>query len=136
MSAAAPAQTLQEAVDTAARAATGRRGSQTVQTRRCIAAMRWLGIPRSDFSATTSYNRRTGEYGSALCSPHSTAASQVIAEHAMELAEAGFTVHLIEGSAAFFGSGNRPSVHRLAKDGTHTHEFPKNRDEHGELIER
>ena len=107
MTASAPAQSLQEAVE-AARV----RGQQvgrgmTVQTRMCVAAMRHIGVPRSEFSASTSVDRKTGEYGSATVSPRSPEAYAKVIEHRFDLADAGFHVHITDSTgSAFFGCGH------------------------------
>src|SRR4051812_18927678 len=59
-----------------------RKRSHTVQTRRVAAALRAIGLKRSDFSARVTYERDGGGrvYGNAIGSPRTREAAQAIAD--------------------------------------------------------
>lgn len=117
MTASAPAQTLTEAVEAAQLEAQDTASRMTIQTRVCIAAMRYLGVKRSDYSAHTR-REPDGSYGNATCSPYTPEAQAVVREHAHELADAGFQVILGYGGTAWFHRGwGLKGVHQIAEDG-------------------
>jgi len=91
MTASAPAQTLTEAVQAAAARGNELGRGMTIQTRMCVAAMRHIGVPRSDFRANVHRND-DGSFGNAGAFPETQAASAAIFEHRFELADAGFKV--------------------------------------------
>ena len=72
--------------------------------------MRALAVARSDFSARTKVNRRTGEYGRCICSPKTAEAIAAVVANADALAEAGFSVHIGE-RWAFFGTSDHGAVY-------------------------
>jgi uncharacterized membrane protein len=84
-----------------------RKRSHTLQTRRVAAALRAIGLKRSDFSARVTYERDGGGrvYGNAIGSPHTREAAQAIADNAQALADARFRVFLVGDRSHFIASG-------------------------------
>lgn len=79
--------------------ASGRRYSPTLQTARTIAALKAIGLERSQFRARTPVDRRTGEYG--YCEFHllDDEAHAIVEAEAEALADCGFVVHVVKLSS-------------------------------------
>lgn len=105
-----------DAVDTDPHAGT-KRGSHTLQTRRVAAALRAIGLKRSEFRArvTYEYENRTRIYGHAIGSPYGRAGTDLVLRYADELAAGGVRVHLAGEASHFISSGRAAVVdHRAA----------------------
>lgn len=90
-----------------------RKGSHTNQTRRLVAALRAIGVPRSDFSARVGHERRQGAtyYLDASADLRTAEARQIVADNAQALVDgAGLRVFIIGGHPAFVATGGQPGV--------------------------
>lgn len=113
-------QTLADAVREAQERGNELGRGMTIQTRMCVAAMTWLGVPRADYRARTRKDRRRGLYGPASVDASTREAHALIREHATELADAGFHVAVIDGTGSAWistGLGIEPRVTHII-DGT------------------
>lgn len=90
-----------------------RAGAPMIQTRRVAAALRALGIPRSEFSARVTYETQAGVrcYGEAIGSPKTRAAAELVEQNAQALAACGLKVFLVGERSHFITSGGAPHGH-------------------------
>lgn len=95
-------QEIAAAVEAYAQAGTGQKGSQTVQTRQVIAALKAIGLDRSTFSASTSI--KNGVYGTALGSIKTRTAMAIVIANADTLVACGLRVIIYSGNNAFVGT--------------------------------
>jgi hypothetical protein len=88
--------------------ASTKKQSHTLQTRRVAAALRAIGLKRTEFRCRVTYETQRGTryYGHAIGSPHTAEGAALVEEHAQALAAAGFAVHLIGERSHFVASGD------------------------------
>lgn len=82
--------------------------SHTMQTRHVAAALRAIGLKRTEFRARVTYGPKQGgyrTYDGAIGSPHTREGAALVEQHAQALADAGFTVFLVGERSHFIGTG-------------------------------